>query len=65
MYADQVAVGVGFLEFLTRSCKIVHILGALAKIPTKGFTKMQDFYQDFQEFSQWVSIKNNPKYQSN
>ena len=34
--------------------RIVHILGALdkntAKIFTKGFTKMQDFYQEFQVF---------------
>ena len=46
------------LEFMPRSCKIVSILGALdknlAKILTKVFTKMQDSYQEFQEFSHWV-----------
>ena len=35
-----------FLKFLARSCKIVHILGALGKnlvkILTKGFRKLQD-----------------------
>ena len=69
LVADQDAVGVGFglfsitfvvfsFEFLARPCKIVRILGALgknlAKILAKGFTKMQDPYQEFQEFSHWL-----------
>ena len=56
-----------FLKFLTRSCKFVHILGALGKnlvkILTKAFRKLQDSWQEFQDFFHWDikdSIKLNP-----
>ena len=77
-YADQARVGVCFclfsftfvsfyLEFLARSCKIVHILGALdknlAKILTKGFTKMQDVFKNFKKY--FKNIKNIEKTSKN
>ena len=40
-----------FLKFLVRSCKIVHILGALGK----GFRKVQDSWQDLQDISHWAA----------
>ena len=43
--------------FLARSCKIVHILGVfgknLVKILTKGFRKLQDSWQEFQDILHW------------
>ena len=50
-----------FLKFLARSCKIVHILGALgknlAKILTKGFKNMQDSWQEFQDILHWAMTR--------
>ena len=48
-----------FLKFLAKSCKIVHMLGALGKnlvkILTKGFRNFQDSWQEFQDILHWVN----------
>ena len=48
------------MKFLARSCKIVHILGALgknlAKILTKGFRNLQDSWQEFQDILHWEVV---------
>ena len=53
IYLTKQATIMFTITLLLQSRKIVHILGALdkkvAKILTKGFTKMQDSHHEFQE----------------
>ena len=52
-------LSVHLLNFLARSCKILHIRGFLgknlAKILTKKSRNIQDSYQELQEFLHWVA----------